>query len=228
MDTAIAEFINQFATASTVVDRLIAYLARNQLLKGGVLVGLFYWSWFSYAAYSRERNVLLITLVSTPVILLMARLLARNLPFRTRPLHDEDLNFTLPTGLSEKTLVDWSSFPSDHAVLYFGLAVGIFAVSKRLGLVAILYTLIFIGLPRIFLGYHFPTDILGGFVIGGSLILTSIYFFANSSITTRINAWIEKQPGAFYALFFLITFEIASLFTQSRQIAWILFRGLTY
>ena len=209
------------------MDRLIAFLASNALLKGGVIAALFYWSWFSYAAYSRERNILLITLVSTPIIILMARLLALNLPFRVRPLNDEDLNFILPFGVSGKGYESWSSFPSDHAVLYFAVAVGIFAASKRLGVIAILYTLIFIGLPRIYLGYHFPSDILGGFVIGGGLILTSTYFLASSSITTRINAWTEKYPGAFYALFFLITFQIATLFFHLRTIALILFRGIS-
>lgn len=192
------------------------------------MVALFYWAWFSFTADSRERNILLITLISTPVIVLIARLLALNLPFRARPIHDENLNFTLPTGISENAQEGMTCFPSDHAVLYFSLAVGILLVSKRLGLVAILYTLIFIGLPRIYVGFHYPTDILGGFLIGGALILISIYLFANSIITTRINDWTEKQPGAFYALFFLTTFQIANLFNESRQIARLFFSSLAY
>jgi len=210
------------------VDRLIGLWTSSTLLKGGVLVALFYWAWFSFAADSRERNILLITLISTPVIVLIARLLALNLPFRARPIHDENLNFTLPTGISENAQVGMTCFPSDHAVLYFSLAVGILVVSKRLGLVAILYTLIFIGLPRIYVGFHYPTDILGGFLIGGALISISIYLFANSFITTRINDWTEKQPAAFYALFFLTTFQIANLFNESRQIARLLFSSLAY
>lgn len=208
------------------MDRLIGLWAGNTLLKGGVLVALFYWAWFSFAAQSKERNILLSALIATPIIVVTARLLALNLPFRVRPIHNENLNFTLPTGISEKVLDGWSSFPSDHAVLYFGFAVGIFATSQRLGLIAILYTLIFIGLPRMYTGYHYPSDILGGMLIGGILVLISIYLFANSFITTRINDWAEKRPGAFYALFFLTTFEIANLFDRSRHIAEFLYRGL--
>ena len=134
IDTTIVEFINQFANASTLVDRLIGLWARTTLFKGGVLVALFYWAWFSFGARSKERNILLGTLVATPVIILIARLLALNLPFRTRPIHNENLHFILPTGVSEYTLDGWSSFPSDHMVLYFGFAVGIYMASKRLGL----------------------------------------------------------------------------------------------
>lgn len=140
-----------------------------------------------------------------------------------RPIHNEDLKFTIPVGISEKALGGWSSFPSDHAVLYFSLAVGILAASKRFGLVAITYTLIFIGLPRIYAGYHYPTDVIGGCVIGGVLVLSSIYLFANGSIPSRITAWSERNVGAFYAIFFLITFQIANLFDQSRQIVRMLF-----
>jgi undecaprenyl-diphosphatase len=168
--------------------------------------------------------VLLITLVSTPIIILMARLLALNLPFRLRPIHNEELNFTLPTGVLEKSLDGWSSFPSDHAVLYFAIAIGVFAASRRIGLLSIFYTLVFIGLPRIYTGYHYPTDILGGFAIGGCLMWASIYFLANSPIPIRINSWSEKYAGAFYALFFVLTYQIANLFVQSRDIVTLLFQ----
>lgn len=200
----------------------------NTLLKGGVLVALFYWAWFSLAAQPRERKILLTTLLTAPVLVLIARLLAKCLPFRARPLHEENLDFTLPTGISERALDGWSSFPSDHVVLYIGFAVGILAVSRRLGLIAILYTLIFIALPRIYVGYHYPTDILGGLAIAGILMPISIYLFANSFITTRIYNWTKKRPGVFYALFFLTTFQVANLFDESRQIASFLFGSLVH
>ena len=172
--------------------------------------------------------MLLITLISTPIIILMARLLALNLPFRQRPMHNEELNFTLPTGISGKSLDGWSSFPSDHAILYFAIAIGVFAASRRIGLLSIFYALVFIGLPRIYSGYHYPTDILGGFAIGGCLTWGSIYFLANSPIPIRINSWSEKYAGAFYALFFLLTFQMANLFAQSRSIVSVLFQYVTH
>ena len=143
-------------------------------------------------------------------------------------MHDQNLNFVLPTGVSEKALDSWSSFPSDHVMLYFGFAVGILAVSRRLGSIAILYTLIFIGLPRIYTGYHYPTDILGGMVFGGILMLISVYFFGNSHIIAWINDWSENRPGAFYALFFLTTHQIANLFYESRNIVELLYRGAAH
>lgn len=189
-------------------------------------MALFYWSWFSFSARSRERSVLLITLISTPIVVLLARLLALNLPFRKRPLHSDEFEFTLPSGIAENGLDGWSSFPSDHAVLYFAVSVGILVASRRLGWLAIFYTLVFIGLPRVYVGYHYPSDIIGGCLIGGGLILCSIYFLSNSLISNRISSWGEANPGAFYALFFLVTLEIATLFDQSRDIVETLYKFL--
>ena len=111
------------------LDFLIRTLATNGLLKGAILVTFFYYAWFSFTAQSLERSILLITLISTPIIVLAARLLALNLPFRERPIHDENLDLTPITGISRRMLDGWPSFPSDHAVLYFSLAVGIIFVS---------------------------------------------------------------------------------------------------
>jgi undecaprenyl-diphosphatase len=201
-------------------------LAVNSLLKGGVIVALFYWSWFSFAPHSKEQNILLITLISAPAIVFVARMLALNIPFRLRPMHKDAIDFTLPAGTSEKALEGWSSFPSDHAVLYFAIAVGIFAASRRIGQVAIFYTVVVIGLPRIYVGYHYPSDILAGFIIGGILIKLSLHFFANGMFISRINSWSVEHTGAFYALFFLVGFQLANMFDQSRQIATILFHAV--
>ena len=57
------------------------------------------------------------------------------------------------------------SFPSGHAVFYFAVAAGVFAVNRKLGV--ILYILaILIGTARIAAGVHYPLDILGGAVLG--------------------------------------------------------------
>ena len=62
--------------------------------------------------------------------------------------------------------MDWSAFPSDHAVMYSALAVGLCFVSLRLGLFATVYVVCAICFPRAYLGYHYPTDLLVGAVIG--------------------------------------------------------------
>ncbi len=76
------------------------------------------------------------------------------------------------------------SFPSGHSVtsvIVYGLLfylVGRYVKNKKLklGLQSVLAFLVStIGLSRIFVGVHWPTDVLTGWFIGGGILLLSIY-----------------------------------------------------
>lgn len=57
-----------------------------------------------------------------------------------------------------------ASFPSGHAAFFFVLGLVIFSVNRRWGYWFLLLSLIN-GLARIFVGVHYPTDILGGIFV---------------------------------------------------------------
>jgi undecaprenyl-diphosphatase len=57
------------------------------------------------------------------------------------------------------------SFPSDHAAVAFAIAFGVLAFSRRAGLL-FLATATLLGLSRVALGLHYPTDVLAGAVVG--------------------------------------------------------------
>ncbi|HEY3869682.1 MAG TPA: phosphatase PAP2 family protein [Actinocrinis sp.] len=62
------------------------------------------------------------------------------------------------------------SFPSDHATIAFALAVGLWIVDRKLGIIAaVLATLE--GFSRIYLGQHYPHDVLAGAVLSGVVML---------------------------------------------------------
>ncbi len=92
------------------------------------------------------------TIASGLLALAVFRVIARYLPFRMRPMFNPDLHFNFPSGgLDPAVLPAWSSFPSDHAMLWISVAMGIFLVRRGVGVLALLYTAIVILLPRVYL-----------------------------------------------------------------------------
>src|ERR1019366_3516273 len=118
--------------------------------------------------------------------------------------------------VSPELLIHWSSFPSDHAAVAFCLAAGLWMVSRRLGALAITYAALS-NLPRIYCGYHYPTDILVGALLGtGFAFLTAVPSLRNIA-RVSLN-YLGRRPAYLYCLLFMWTFEIAEMFDSLRLI----------
>ena len=57
------------------------------------------------------------------------------------------------------------SFPSDHAAVAFAIAFGVLAFSRRIGILFLVAATL-IGLSRIALGLHYPSDVIAGVLVG--------------------------------------------------------------
>jgi undecaprenyl-diphosphatase len=219
-DTGIIEFLNRFSQRSHVFDTGVGFLEGHDLLKGGVFMALLWWAWARRGTRSaaEQRSYLISALVMGAVAVLLARVLALSLPFRDRPVYTPGFAFTPPYGPGPQSAESWSSFPSDHAALFFALATGLFFSCRRLGLFALFYAAFGICLPRLYLGEHWPTDILGGAAIGAALGWLGARERVRTLISRPALRWHDREPGAFYAAMFLLTYQTATLFVESRAV----------
>ncbi len=218
-DAGIIAFLNGFAHRSWTLDRVVDLVSDNYLLKGAVPASLIWWGWFRKGERaSRNRELLLSGLIAGFLAFVVARGFAEILPFRERPMHNAALHFQLPYGEIATTLIGWSSFPSDHAAVFFALAMAICFVSRPAGIFALCHAFFIICLPRIYMGFHYPTDILVGALIGigAACLLQRVTLHAN--VTRPAMDWIEKHPEISYALLFLVTFQIAASFDSIRKL----------
>ncbi len=220
-DKNIILFFNQFSQQSWLLDRAINFIAGNDLFKGGLFMAVIWWLWFNRdqgGQTRKNRETLLATLGGVCISLVVARSLALVLPFRERPMAVAELAFKVPAGL-DAVYVNWSSFPSDHAAMFATLATGLWLISTRLGLAAMIYVVLVISLPRFYVGLHYPTDIMAGLFLGVGTILLMARLKPVHNLAGRILDWSEseKNQGLFYALFFIITFQMAVLFDSVRH-----------
>ena len=74
------------------------------------------------------------------------------------------------------------SFPSDHAAAAFAIAFAVLAFSRRAGALFLVAATL-IGVSRIALGMHYPSDVVAGMLVG----------FASAALVTRASrSWISR------------------------------------
>lgn len=218
-DTAILLFLNRFSRLSWTLDHAIVFVSESNLLKGGALVATLWSLWF-VAEQQRERvrGHVIGTIAAALVAIAVARTLALTLPFRLRPIHDPRLDFTAPWGVREGLMESWSAFPSDHAVLFFALAAGMMHVSWNVGLLAAAWAFFVIALPRMYLGLHYPTDILVGAVLGAMIAVVINHRLVLQRLMQPVRFWIQRSPASFYGVIFLLLLQMSILFRDVRDI----------
>ncbi len=218
-DAHILLFLNQFAGHSRILDALVVTVANADLLKGATIMAPLLWIWFRQSQNrARDRELVIFSLFLPPAAVLVARAFALSLPFRERPLRHPALHFQIPYLMNPRGLEGWSSFPSDHAAMFFAAATCLLFISRRLGIVALLYSFVVICLPRVYLGLHYPTDIIAGAVIGTGMGFWVKVSRARTVIASPFLRWEQLYPSKFYPLFFIVTFEVSELFSSLRGI----------
>lgn len=224
-DEWIISCLNGVAHQSWTFDSAIVLIGTNYLIKGALVPFLIWWAWFrSVPAQAEERRILLLcgVLAYFPA-LAVSRMLSLLVPFRERPLRNPALHFQLPYGVNETTLSGWSSFPSDHAAVFFAVATCIYFVSRRAGIVALCHSFFVVCLTRVYMGIHYPTDILAGACIGVGIGCLSKNRAIQGAVARTMMPWLRNHPDWFYGLLFLLTFQIAVVFDPIREI--VLFIG---
>lgn len=161
-------FIN-YSLANTVTDLIMPFITSDMILKIVYAVAMFLVIAFGNA---RLRWMVLVSLV---VILLTDQISAgflKDIFGRMRPCHSFDpsqINLLVGCGGGK-------SMPSAHAANAFGQAVFWGWGHRKVALYLYLYAAL-IGLSRVFVGVHYPFDVVVGAIIGFTIGLSVIFIF---------------------------------------------------
>lgn len=110
--------------------------------------------------YPKTRKTGIVVLVSLLVNFLLCNIILKNLVQRIRPF---DVNTTIGIIIPKPT--DFS-FPSGHTSAGFTVAAALFCEHKKTIRIAALILAAVIAFSRLYLYVHYPTDVIGGIVIG--------------------------------------------------------------
>jgi undecaprenyl-diphosphatase len=221
-DATILLALNHFARGSWAFDEFVADILMLPSVKLLPLVACLVWLWFRHEQRDSSRFAVIQALLGGFLALVVSRLVQDFSPDRPRPIYDEALRFVHPYGVSGDILHDWSSFPSDTTAMAFALATGVFLASRRLGWFCFAWAALVVALPRAYLGYHYPSDLIGGALLGSLIVLACGRVRAPRRIGRALSHTEQRWPALFYGGGFVVLFELTVMFDDLREMG----RGL--
>ena len=81
------------------------------------------------------------------------------------------------------------SFPSDHATAAGAIAVGLLLTNRRWGIVTAVLAVV-MALTRVYVGAHYPGDVLAGLALGGAVAAAGEILVIPS--LTRLAGWLSR------------------------------------
>lgn len=166
LDTKILFFLNGLAGQSYFFDSLVVFSAKY--IQPVLIVLFVLFLFFSYYSRSEKLRMFWVTAASVVIARFGITEIIRLFYYRPRPF----LTYQLQQLIFKN--VNTGSFPSGHAAFFFALATAVYLYNKKWGL-AFLSGAVLMNISRVIAGVHYPSDILGGALIGTAAAYSVFY-----------------------------------------------------
>lgn len=238
--------INSLAGRSWLFDSIVAFFQDNDLAKAGVIGCCFLAAWYggkSIDGINTRRKILIVTLIAAVFVIATTKVLSHTI-FLPRPEIQSQKIFRLEGDqlvemkripvripLDETSQKDYralssgdvqtndlGSFPSDHAGFFLAISLGIWLASRRLGLIALGWTLFVILAGRVISAHHTPLDIAAG-----AAVAIAELAIIQWTVRKSLSGWLNKLTGLTLrysalssAIIFAAVFEVSSTLVHVR------------
>jgi membrane-associated phospholipid phosphatase len=212
IDTSLLLNINSFLIGNGVALKIIDEFANNPLLRGLPIFFMLVTLWF-LPNPMESRSRIFVGLLTACFVTAVSVSLQFHFTPHIRPLLDSSIRFNfIKFSANNDHWGRMGSFPSDTATLFFSLGAIIFIENRRAGTFCLLWALLTTGIARIALGYHYPSDIAGAFVLGfGSILLISRASWPKAMVAHVFKQLLDKEYIV-HSFYFILLADAYSLF----------------
>jgi membrane-associated phospholipid phosphatase len=215
-DNFVMSLMAEYSQKSVALNKIIVQLFDYYTIK---IVPVFFCVWLLWFGSKAEkyRPAIVRALLGMLFAVFVSRSIQDFLPERLRPLNAGDPHFIPPLGVHIDEMEHWSSFPSDHAALFFAFSTALWLTSRTFGALGYAWSVFIICIPRIYSGRHYASDVVAGAAIGVAVTL-----LLARPISTKVMPWVrlaeERYKALFYASFFVISYQFCTMFDDIRHI----------
>ncbi|WP_439876267.1 undecaprenyl-diphosphatase [Bacillus mycoides] len=188
MNYTVFQWINNFAGSSKLLDTLMIAIT-NSVPYVAILFMLILW--FNNGKKEnaiRKQYTVLYTTLSVSIALLV-NVFIHAVYYHPRPFITHHVNQLVPHAAD-------SSFVSDHSVLVFSIAFVFILRGEKLKYIALIWAIL-VGVSRMYVGVHYPLDILGAafltFITSGLVMQSTRIFEPLASFIFKMYALVAKR-----------------------------------
>jgi undecaprenyl-diphosphatase len=181
MDYKLFRTINRLAGRYSVMDGVMIWMSNRVRY---VYIFLLLFMWFrNYSSKKVSKQAGISALLS-----LFIHGFIKQFYFKPRPFVKRRVGILIPAKMD-------SSFPSKHTLLVFAISTSVFLRKRVLG--SVMWVLaVLTGFSRIWVGHHYPSDIVGSAFIGS---MASVVVDKNSRFFNELVYRIIKMCKHFYS-----------------------------
>lgn len=167
MDETLFRIINNLASHSVVLDWIGVFFASGLIW---VMMALLVF----FVAIRKQQVMVFFIAAAAGLGAWAFNQLISLVYFRMRPFAAlSDMHQLIAKEAMEK------GFPSDHTAIAFAVATAVFLVNRKWGIIMFVLA-VFVALGRVFVGVHYPLDVLAGAIVGIGCAALTCYLVARS------------------------------------------------